>query len=451
MLCLAFAASLLLTQPLAQGPPTLYQRVVTRPDINNGYEDYIRAADMVDHNPRLDAYLLWTPKSFSQELARKQAGFDSKSGSGWTERDEMRLNILRELKDTDYLAVQRLTADIFQPAMERILVGNRKRVWDPREKIDTMTVFPELAAFKAAAKLFSADAYGKFADGDSEGATSDLLDGLTYSRRVGGGILIADLVSIACNSIILATFEEHLSRLTERDAAKIVAYVDAALDEAPTFIQAMRREREVMVNSIDLALQHDSKLNYLTSGDEQNNGLEGYIAGLSAHERQTVKRAVVQKLNDFYDGIEAQLRGDEAGWAEPMEKNLPPDPTTVANTQDCADALVNAVTPVFSQATQALMRSRAQLRLLGLHARIVAFKWRTTRLPINLAEVASTKQSYDPIGKSDFQYDLLDGSYRLCSRGLASTGPIELRYKRPANLPTNNNDPIPPSSEKGQN
>jgi hypothetical protein len=445
MLCLALAASLLLIQPPAQGSQTLYQRVITRPDFNNGYEDYIRAADMIGHNPRLDAYLYWTPKSYSQELARKQAGYDIKSESGWSERDEMRLNILRELKDMDYLSVQRLTTDVFRPALERIRVGNQKRVWDPREKIETTTVFPELSAFKTLAKLFSADAYEKFADGDSKGATSDLLDGLTFARRMGGGSMIADLVSIASYAIIFAVFEDNLSRLTERDASRIIDYVESALSESPTIRVAMQREKALMLASVDLLLQAAGELNYLWNGDAQANGLAEYIMSMSLGERKAVKTHVTKTLTDFYDRIDSQFAGPEENWSTPIEQSLPTEPKVVANAQDCSDAIVNVVTPVFSQATQALMKSRAQLRLLGLHTRIIAFKWQNMRLPASLAEVASTKQSYDPIGKSSFQYELLDGSYKLYSSGFATTGPIELRYRRPANLPTSN-DPIPPGA-----
>jgi hypothetical protein len=448
MLCLALALSLLLGHHPVQGRETIYRQVVEKPDINNGYEDYLRAADMVTHHARLGVFMSWTPKQYQELLADKQTRADAKKEDdwAWSDVDELRLSIAREVKDADHLSVQRLITKEFTAPLDRIRIGNQKRVWNPREKVDLVTLFPELAQFKSLAKMFRADAYVRLADGESSIATNNLLDGLTFARRIGGQSLISDLVSIACTAIVLAAFDEHLDRFTAKDARKIAAYCEAALSEPLTFIQSMRQERESTVAMVDEIFNSPETARAFLSFDEDESSqrLEKYVKDMSASERGSVKALFKRKVSEIFGAFEARLGKDESTWLAAMDSQLPPEPTTVANAEDCVDALLNVITPFYPQAIVSVLKSRAQLRLLGLHARIIEFKWQTTKLPTSLAETASAEQRLDPLTKTEFRYELLEGAYKLYSNGLATTGPIELRYRRPGNLPIDNSDPIPP-------
>ncbi len=53
------------------------------------------------------------------------------------------------------------------------------------------------------------------------------------------------------------------------------------------------------------------------------------------------------------------------------------------------------------------------------------------RLPKSLEEMRlPTEDTYDPLSKQPFAYELKSGVYRLFSRGVPETGEIELKYKR---------------------
>jgi hypothetical protein len=438
MLCLALALSLLPTQQVQ----TLYQQVITKPDINNGYEDYLRAADIVTPSSRLDVYLFWTPKLYSQTLEEKRYRLDPESNPRWTEQDEVRFQMVSKLKELDHLSIQRLILKQYGDAFDQVRLGNQKRTWDPREGVDANTSFPEYAGFKNVLRMYAAAARVKLADGDSTGATKELLEGLTFARRIGGTTITSDLVSMIGNAIVFSVFNDELSRLTERDAEMIIKHVDAALSETPTLAQAVRKQRQFLESTVDLYLQAKPSEPYHLAEDEVTNGLAAYLREMPPSERETVKATVLAKLNEVYDNLETKLRGEESRWADPGVQKLPTNPEFVSNSKQCSDAVINEMALVLSQTPEAAMMRRAQLRILGLHARIIAFRWRTTHLPATLSEVASAAQRYDPIARTDFQYELNDGSYKLCSRGFESTGPIELRFKRQTNQP--GNYPIPP-------
>jgi len=428
-------------------PQTNFDRVIRRPDPSNGYDDYVRATDFVN-TPELDACLSWSPEQLDEMLAAKRAALTHPADPklGWGPADEAKLGVARRLHDLDFLGVQRDIEDRMGGAMNLIRAGNLKNVWDPREKTDVQSTYPELSGFRRLAKLIRAEAYARFADGDTKNGTSALLDGLTFSRRIGGGNVLSELVASADQAVIFAGFEEHLAQLSDQDAAQISKYCDAALSEPVSYLHSLQRERNEILASIDFVL--DTPGDYLAANPSQptssESALIGYLKGLSPGERQTVKNDLGQTLGDTYNQLIGQIGSDESSWLDASPDSMPPDPVSIATPVDAADALLHALVPSFDRVTVVVERTRTQLRLLDLHGRIIDFKWRNNRLPADLKEAVPGTFVVDPLSKSTFQYVLKDSGYRLFSKGAASTGIVELRYTRPANLPGQDPGGIPP-------
>jgi len=440
MMLLAFLMSAVVATT-TQDHKTNYQRVITHPDPANGYEDYLRASDVLN-SPDFGLYLSWTPKQYDELLAQKKdAGSHDPE---WTPPSDASLALAKQLRELDYLGVMRMAASRFGSALALVQAGNSKRVWDPRAKLDAEALFPEYAGFKNVAKFITLDAYVRFADGDTRAGTSELLDGLTFSRRIGGSCLIAELVSIACQSIALASFERSLTQLSEADAVQIEKYADAALAEPNTYVPSLQRERDAALANMDLMLASPANFIGDSGSGAQSEAFTKYVKGMSPHERETLRSNVAQTLNDTFNRIIGRFGADESTWADKHPEDLPPEPTSVASAQAVADVFIAILFPVYDQATVAVVRARTQLRLLGLDARIIEFKWHNHRLPSELKEAIPASLLNDPMGKTAFQYELRDGGYKLYSKGLPSTGPIELRYRRPPNLPTGDDGPIPP-------
>ncbi|HVT14215.1 MAG TPA: hypothetical protein VHE55_18275 [Fimbriimonadaceae bacterium] len=423
---------------------TNYQRIVVHPNPANGYEEYVRATDVV-HNYKLSLLLSWTPGQYDDLRHAKEAVFEKPArGPGkWSDDDDQRLAYAKQLHDLDYLEIQKIASHDFGGALDLIRTGNLKQVWDPREKMDAETIFPELADFKTVAKLVKADAYARFASGDSAVGTKDLIDGLTFSRKIAGGNLISELVSIACQAILYGEFEDRLPQLTEKDSESMIKFAEASLAEPPTYLQALKREAAYAINSLDLLFADPGRNDDTQAGQE--NPISAYVKKMSPAEKRRAKELLSRNIGSYYDNLLRDMGTDESTWPTVKdESGLPPVPATITTIEDLSDAILNMMTPIHSQATLAVLRSRTQLRLLDLHARIIRFRWHNNRLPKDLKEVAPENLIADPMTKTTFVYELKDGGYRLYGRGLDSTGPIDLKYRRPANLPGQDDGPIPP-------
>lgn len=441
-ICLLIATFAALCAPAQQ--QSIFSKVVKKPDITNGYEDYLRAADALD--PKAVSMVAnWIPTRYKDMLAQKESA--PRGGEdAWTQDDERTLAIAREYDGLDLLTARKKLTDKYGQAIEFIKVGNSKRVWDPREKVETTTLFPELTVFRSVTQLVAADAYVKFSGGNSSAGTTDLLEGLTFASRIGGTILIAELVSTACRGIILASFEDQLGRLSEPDTRKVIATADALLKAPPAVIETWKGERQFMLASIDSMFDQPEEGDY-DGEDGQLKQIAEFSKKLTPADKRQVKTELKRQIGDMYARILKRFQEPESRWVEPIDLGLPPEPKQIQNIQDFVDMLCHVFTPVFDQANLAFVRGRTQIRLLGLHARILNFKWHHGKLPSNLSDAAPQDLVVDPLSNEPFVYELRDDGYRLYSKGIKQTGPIELKYKRPANLGQDQDiPPIPNAS-----
>ncbi|HTQ10044.1 MAG TPA: hypothetical protein VMI31_08245 [Fimbriimonadaceae bacterium] len=443
MIILPFlSAALFVVQ--GQGSKSNYGQIVQHPNPNNGYEDYLRASDIAQ-GYQCATLISWYPNESAQLLASKHEMTDPAGNvaSDWTPEDEAMLALSKQLDQLGYLGVRKRLSDQFGGVVSLVKTGNQKAVWDPRTQLDASTVFPEFAGFKSVAKLIAEDSYVRFSEGDSRDGTDDLLQGYTFAEKIGGHNLISELVSIACRSIMLAEFETELPRLSDADAKEIIKYTDSALTDSGGLARAWKSEREQTLANIPVIFEHPD----VFSGDDLPAGFQDFLTKMSGGDRQAAANAIAQGYGSFFDKLEARLGGDESTWAKAdPDSTLPPMPKSVNSVQDVTDVMLNMMLPTFDPSVTAELRSRAQLRLLGLHARIIDFRWKNGRLPKTLAEAVPKKLLFDPMSGGEFEYRITDdGGYKLHSNGVKGSGPIELKYKRPPGQSSSGDDQgIPP-------
>ena len=297
------------------------RRIITQPDPNNGYEDYVRATDLL-HGSDLNLCLTYSDQQFQEMASEKEwtiahandpESQDPKTGEKvghrkWTDEDEANLTIAKQLHELGFLGVERYQADKFGQALALMRAGNEKRVWDPRENVGPDTVYPEMAGFKTLAKVLTADAYVRFAEGNSKAGTTELLEGLTFARRIRASNLISELVGIASQSIALASFERHLTQLSEKDASQIVKYVDTALQEPNEYVQALQHERELNIASVDYLFKNMGDLPDQPDGPS----IQKAIDRLSASDQEQAKSGLKQAISQYYEKLAAQFERDES-------------------------------------------------------------------------------------------------------------------------------------------
>src|SRR5688572_24646992 len=137
-----------------QQHPSVYRQVVKQPNINNGYEDYLRGVDLIADRT-VDDLLYWTPDLYEGIVEEKKSVLAGPSDpeNRWSAEREARLIYFRELDSSNRLAINRLLVEKFGNALNYLRSGNQKRVWDPRDTLNAETVFPELGRFRRLAQL----------------------------------------------------------------------------------------------------------------------------------------------------------------------------------------------------------------------------------------------------------------------------------------------------------
>lgn len=426
----------------------LYQQIVTQSDPNNGFEDYLRACDL-HRSLNLGALEGWTPDRYEQLLADKKAVLASPSDAeSWDADDEAALEAARKLDDNSYLTIYRMIAARTDKVVDLIRLGNGKKVYDPRTDFDVATSFPELAEVKSLSKLLLLRAYVHFADGNSSKATSELLDGITMAQKMSGTTFISNLVSVACTAIALAGFNENLSALSQPDAARIEKYVSNALRKPTALIAALNNENENMTKSwLDL-IKSPADLSHISSDDETpapaHAQFEQFAAKLSAAQFKELLAAFQKKLGEATEASINVLNGSEDKWLDRNSYRNFRDPQTISNIDDAAEYLALNSALDHRQLVLAAIRGRTQLRLLGLHARILDYKWNNRKLPEKLEDAVPAPLLHDPMSGQNFVYTVSPKGYELYSLGSEDTGRVDLKYNSKYARAAQGDDTIPP-------
>jgi hypothetical protein len=423
--------------------PSLYDQVFPTPDPTNGYGDYVRAAEIA-MSPEFDVALNWEPEQW-ERMAYPQADVKDQPRPS----DPVKFAIATSLRFLDYLSVQQRIADASDKIFRLIQAGNGKRAWNPHAPGSDQ---PELGPFKAINKITDHACYALFADGKSSKALDLLLDGLTFSRRIRCGGTVTELVGIASQSIVLSRFERSLSFLSQRDAARTIAYVSAAMKEPFGYAAMLGRQHEFAL--LSLSRMTTDPVGWLQTMKGSVDPYEDVtlmnlrsIAQQPAAERQAAIAGFTKVVDDSYRWQVASLQQPESKWVSSIQVGSP-DANEPGAGDDIAKLLGMNLRASYDQLVSAVVRSRTQLRLLGLHARIIDFRWKNNRLPVNLREAAPEDECFDPAANDEFQYVPSGSSYELYSKGFGLIGRIDLRY-RSLRGPDSPDGPIPPSAAGG--
>ncbi|HWA82554.1 MAG TPA: hypothetical protein VG820_03910 [Fimbriimonadaceae bacterium] len=421
MLSFAVAASAPAPAPQAK---SLYDQVISNPDPNNGFEDYIRAADLVNDG-FARSYYAWQPGTYDRLAANE---------SGMSALDRERLRLAKELDQVGYLGVQTAMETRYASALDFVRTGNQKRVWDPRKATFSMSL-PETTVLRNLIELCNAAAYADYAKGNSKLGTRDLLDGLMLAENLEPLSMIDFHMGLAWEMLLMNRFANCLTSLSEGDAREVVAFVDRQIANPPAFLSALKLQRDVTIASIDEVVGPRPETKDPTPSEE-------FSKRMTPSERQQAKIAIVDGANRRYSELVQLLSGPESQWYT-QAGDQPDLYAPVQSVDDFVRYEVGMFGASGSLAT--LVRERAQMRLLGLHARVIDYRWRHNALPRTLKDVASPAQIKDPISDEDFAYEPnADGTYRLYSKGNKQTGTIELRYKWSRN---GGNGQVPPPAE----
>lgn len=385
----------------------LMKQVVGQPTGRNGYEELVAASEFLTK----ERFGLFISVAFNPEAERTPENskvFDAVHGKSLLQR-------------------RRLAVETYRPAMDFLLAASKKPIVDPRKEIAIDTLFPELAGFRDIAKLVSHAAYASFADGKPALALDYWTAAFDVFDRIGDGTLIQHLVSIACSAIVLASVEDLLFCLSDADAKRLESISATLLERPPTILRALEHELAFVERSLKDIGSKDWWSIY--ADDEDTNAIQKAWDRLPATDKARVITMVQDRIASTMSLLRQRYRQAEHAWVDDLPET---PPASLATPQGVADALVEMSMPVFVHAGTTAARMRTQIRLLGLTASVVRFKWEHGRLPSALEEAAGKERALDPLSQLPFEFKR-DGSgnFSVVSKGVKQTGEIALRYRRP--------------------
>ena len=379
---------------------SFFANLFPRPTGLNGYEDYVRACDVLQDGDYLKA------EGWLNDL-RKGGKSNLKLGK-------------KQVEAQSYLEGQKLVVKNFSGVLDLIETGNSKPVTDPRTDYDVVTTFPELSHFKSAAKLEAHAAYVSFAEGNTSQGVRRLLSEMMFAHNISPGLIINRLVAVACESIGLAELERHLAQLSLADAREVDQFAVAELNMPPAGVNCLQSEQAMMLKALR-SIQDVPRLDV-----EQNADMEKQFASLSNLEKKQLADQVASKMVQDFQQARDVLMGPESQWKTLMADKESPRPSLVQYLSDTMGT---------GTICDALVRvegiKRTQWRLLHLNAKVLEYRWLNGDLPAALADCVDSKEAVDPLSGEPFVYKLQGKTYELFSVGFASMGEIRLKYTAP--------------------
>lgn len=378
-------------------PEPLFPQVFQQPTGRNGFEDYIRAADVV-HDGQFGA--AW-------EVVRAISN---------GQRRPERMPAWLSAAETP-LEMRRLILQRYGRALDLMTVGHTKPAFDPRT-INSETLFTELAPMRNLGRLASIRARTEFASGNPNGAVAAWANGLTMANRIPTSSLITSLVKIAIKSELLADVQSQLSLVSESGLRQLEIVATNVLSDND-MNRAVKQEALFVEDYLRRLNQNDEPID-----DDLDTDATREFLKLPRPERDWIAQRVRDLVERDSRQILDRLSLPESEWDfTDLEQEIP-------ESAPLERRLVGDFTPLYSQFAAAVARIRTQFRLLKLHASVQRFRWHFDRLPKSLAE-AGVSDARCPLSQKPFVFELQGDSYTLASEGGLGSGRIELRYTRP--------------------
>ena len=343
------------------------------PTNNNGYEEFVRAADLVKNIPEINTALN-EPLEYKRRVLNMSACIKA-------------LSILRE--------------------------GVAKQVKSPRPTFDENTLFPELAEFRKLGRLMVTEQYVDFADGRVDAAIESLRVGLTFSYQIQTDAFISGLVGIAINSMVIKEFAAHFEQLSIYNCDDILVFARQLLSADSPAGRLIEKEKAQALQLLDKQRGNA-------------NGLLGILAdfddsdppALPPNELRTSLGGSPGSVGPIIDAAEARVRAlyDQAAANTRLPLSLRV-PLNAAKGNTPADTLCRAITADPQNIIDRYGSDQARIRLLAVHVLIRRYRWDHNALPASLSDLRADDLTIDPFTGTPLVYKRDVDTYTLSSAG----------------------------------
>lgn len=314
----------------------------------------------------------------------------------------------------------------FGPAWSLILRGNQKPRIPSRSRVDSSTLFPELAEFKLLTNFAMRKARIEFANGNASAALSTYRETYRFIQRIGSDTLIARLVTISCEAILFAEIERNLISVPSSGLSAFIADLRSGIAGVPRLIDCLTVEKEFFrseVSEVANKLEGPDAASALLEFDdeippEEWQPFRAALLGMPTSERRQFFKTVLMRHDSELQAFESKLREPEGNW--PLSEP-PPRPSGYASTFLNANAL--AVTGIARM--EAETRTRTRIAIITLLAREHA--WQHGTYPASLKDFLSETASTDPLTNQPYKYSVANGAVVVKTAAHPVLGEISLR------------------------
>lgn len=388
----------------------LLQKVIAKWTGQNGYEELVKAAILLDtpENQDLEDYVRW------REAGSPANWLNSRTGKLPAKPSNLPDN-------ADILAVYRAQATAVEPALQLIREADTKPIFYPNKPITIITLFPEFAPLKRAAFDFARVAYDEFADGHSSAGTRALIDGLEFSRDIRAGGLVSWYVGSACQSIALRAVKDHLGQLSLDDATKLRDWASQQpAGELSQLRTALNVERAGCRATFDEYCTHPEEyLDALEAPADDQKRIAAALKATTPAWRDQFYGMIFKRFEAPWNAIIDRIKGPEEGWLEPVDNEGFDESDPLKKWNGDADVTLGMLGLIklmnllggFEAPDEIgpyLERPLMQLRVLTVYADVIRFRWVNGKLPGSLAEVYG-KEPNDLATGRPYTYRLVEG------------------------------------------
>ena len=356
--------------------PPRFNQLFPQPTGQNGYEDWIRAADLMQNNARLGS--LFDP-------------------------------------DVTLTAKRRLLAEpAVSNALHLIHAGLAKPIQPPQSAGDDLDILmPQYFALRNLARVVNGEIYVQFADGRVDAAIDTLDDGLRFGARMQTDTLASGFVGLDTQTIVLNSFSQRLDQLSQYQCQRVLHLVQDIMTRPSPVPALLRAEQQWMGRRLD-AFAADPKgrenlINQFGSEENMDTNTRLVVTHLRANpaDATVLVAQATARSEACYSAFIADL-------ALPRKQRKPlPSPSGTA----LDVRLFNIMMPNLQDADERYSDMDARIRLLGVHAAIRAYRWEHNRLPDTLAVLRLGDLALDPHTGDALRYQNNGATYDLFSRG----------------------------------
>lgn len=400
-LCMGSTITASRQQQATPGPQkSLYEQVIPNPTRKNGYEEYLRCAD-----------LMRTPEA--KDYLRALAAIAPTRASGGSR--PMPKDLPLWAVGLSVLDIEREVASRLGHHLEWIRLGNNKAVTTPYLEADAFPLVRENAEFNKINRLACAVARVHFADGETHAAIDMLIEQLRFAEHLSHGEPIQNVIACNYRRKVFAVLEPSLAAVSEADLERLREQADAVLAKPPALIEVLgkeqRRTERYVTRLCESPVEAIPEIGFRQVPEPLDR-----LKTMPLIERQAVRDKMLGLFKNYFGALIASMSGPELVWEE---HDIP------SSDDEVVETIANL--PFWWEfGTSHEAASRTQLRLLRLHCLIQLFRWKNARLPATLMDLKNPEAIIDPLSGAQFAYEPQGLAYQLYSRGSKIFRRVEL-------------------------